>query len=54
MTNTDEEMVRKWKWPRDGKLAQPVIAQVILIALLFLLLFLPLFNFRYSGLCEVS
>lgn len=54
VTNTDEEMVRKWKWPRDGKLAQPVIAQVILIALLFLLLFLPLFNFRYSGLCEVS
>lgn len=40
VTNKDEEMVRGWKWPRDGKLAQPVIAQVIFIALL--LLFLPL------------
>ncbi|XP_051466949.1 uncharacterized protein C3orf20 homolog [Apus apus] len=28
VTNKDEEMVRKWKWPRDGKLAHPVIAQV--------------------------
>ncbi|XP_071621011.1 uncharacterized protein C3orf20 homolog isoform X9 [Heliangelus exortis] len=28
VTNKDEEMVREWKWPRDGKLAQPVIAQV--------------------------
>ncbi|XP_054689326.1 uncharacterized protein LOC129209155 isoform X3 [Grus americana] len=28
VTNKDEEMVREWKWPGDGKLAQPVIAQV--------------------------
>ncbi|XP_032299849.1 uncharacterized protein C3orf20 homolog isoform X1 [Coturnix japonica] len=28
VTNKDEETVREWKWPRDGKLAQPVIAQV--------------------------
>ncbi|KAM6386507.1 uncharacterized protein FN964_000371 [Alca torda] len=28
VTNKDEEMAREWKWPRDGKLAQPVIAQV--------------------------
>lgn len=56
MTNKDEEMVREWKWPRDGKLAQPVIAQVIFIALLFLELFLPFFffNFTSSGLSEVS
>ncbi|XP_021245147.1 uncharacterized protein C3orf20 homolog isoform X3 [Numida meleagris] len=27
LTNEDEEMVREWKWPQDGKLAQPVIAQ---------------------------
>ena len=55
VTNKDEEMVREWKWPRDGKLAQPVIAQVIFIALLFLQLFLPLFfNLTSSGLSEVS
>lgn len=41
VTNEDEEMVREWKWPRDGKLAQPVIAQVTFEALPFLLLFLP-------------
>lgn len=45
VTNKDEEMVREWKWPRDGKLAQPVIAQVIFIALLFLELFLPFIFF---------
>ncbi|PKK21102.1 hypothetical protein A306_00011749, partial [Columba livia] len=28
VTNKDEEMVREWKWPQDGKLAQPVVAQV--------------------------
>ncbi|EOB00772.1 hypothetical protein Anapl_11152 [Anas platyrhynchos] len=28
VTNKDEEMVREWKGPRDGKLAQPVIAQI--------------------------
>ncbi|XP_071659767.1 uncharacterized protein C3orf20 homolog [Patagioenas fasciata] len=28
VTNKDEEMVREWKWPWDGKLAQPVVAQV--------------------------
>ena len=48
MTNKDEEMVREWKWPWDGKLAQPVIAQVIFIALLFLQLFLPLFFFIFN------
>lgn len=42
VTNEDEEMVKEWKWPQDGKLAQPVIAQVIFKALPFLLLFLPL------------
>lgn len=41
VTNEDEEMVREWKWPRDGKLAQPVIAHVIVKALPFFLLFLP-------------
>lgn len=35
VTNEDEEMVREWKWPRDGKLAQPVIAHVIVKALPF-------------------
>lgn len=35
VTNEDEEMVREWKWPRDGKLAQPVIAQVTFEALPF-------------------
>lgn len=57
VTNKDEEMVREWKWPRDGKLAQPVIAQVIFIALLFLELFLPyffFFDFTSSGPSEVS
>ncbi|XP_068794078.1 uncharacterized protein C3orf20 [Struthio camelus] len=28
VTNKDGEMAREWKWPRDGKLAQPVIIQV--------------------------
>lgn len=42
VTNKDEEMVREWKGPRDGKLAQPVITQVIFIALPLLILFLPL------------
>lgn len=42
VTNEDEEMVREWKWPWDGKLAQPVIARVIVKALPFFLLFLPL------------
>ncbi|CAM9991662.1 unnamed protein product [Bubo scandiacus] len=28
VTNKKEEVVREWKWPRNGKLAQPVIAQV--------------------------
>lgn len=35
MTNKDEEMVREWKWPQDGKLAQPVVAQVVFIGLLY-------------------
>lgn len=46
MTNEDEEMVREWKWPQDGKLAQPVIARVIVKALPFFTVltscFLPL------------
>ncbi|XP_019399458.1 PREDICTED: uncharacterized protein LOC109315949 [Crocodylus porosus] len=28
MTNKDGEIIRKWKWPREGKLSEPVIIQV--------------------------
>lgn len=46
VTNEDEEMVREWKWPQDGKLAQPVIARVIVKDLPFFTVltscFLPL------------
>ncbi|KYO36211.1 uncharacterized protein LOC102568548 [Alligator mississippiensis] len=28
MTNKDGEIIRKWKWPREGNLSEPVIIQV--------------------------